>query len=263
MWFKGENDAGWSLEQLIPRDWNVHELAGQTFTNRLGIECEYESGNIRTQNAVLFKHADEDGIVIGYEADPGYYFGIKHYYDRSTNAYCTMGATLYPMYLAQFYRFREKTIIRIDARGRILRGKHGDSTSQRALDEMETDAEEGCAGELFGPFGEFAVSLAHLVVVMTKTFTFKVHDPGEITEAPEQLKVFITSEPFDYCRGRIIKEPFDPKNKNLQLDTWFPRPPRGIADPDKVTPVENISNPFVDKRELERLSSPPRAIMVL
>jgi hypothetical protein len=215
---------------------------------------------------VLFKHADEDGIVIGYEADPGYYFGIKHYFDRSANSYRTMGAALYPMYFAQFYRFREKTIVRIDARGYLVSGERDDSTTQRALDEMETNAKGAAAGELLGPFGEFAVSLAHLGVEIAKDLTFKVHDPGEITEAPEKLKVFINSEPFDYCLGSIVKEPFDPidpKNKNLSLDTWFPRPPRGITAPDKVTPVENISDPFLDKRELERLSSPPQAIMVL
>ena len=212
---------------------------------------------------MLFKRDDADGIVIGYETDPGRYFGIKHYFDRSADSYRTMGVALYPMYLAQFYRFREKTIVRIDARGYIVGGKRNDPKFQPALDEMEADAEEGSAGELFGPFGEFAVGLAHLAAVIAKDLSFKVHDPGEITEAPEKLKVFITSEPFNYCRGRIINEPFDPKNKNVQPDTWFPCPPCGITDPDKVTPVENISNPFVDKRELERLSSPPRAIIVL
>ncbi len=260
-WFKEE---GWSLASLTcgPDE----KLQDKVCTcNPYGFQCKFKSGTIRHQTAELFKF-DFHGTAVNLYPHQGEYAAIKCWRDAKTNEYWEEKVLLAPLYTVDFYRFKTKRAIKIDAIGYVLSGEHADSGQKQIMDALENWAEgeaaEALLGHMAGPIGD----IAHLVEVAVKELTFKVSSPWIVTADPEVVKgVLMSDRPFDFCRGitqrvRLANKPQGP------LNTWSGIPPgSGITDPEKLPTSEEIATTtpgFDPTGSWKLLLAPPKAILV-
>ncbi len=266
-WFKEE---GWSLASLTGGpDENLQDKV--CTSNPYGFQCKFKSGTLRRQTAELFTFGFH-GTAVNIYPDKAALVAIKCWWDATTNSFWEEDVLLQPLYTVEFYRFKTKTAIKIDAIGYVLPGEHADSGRKQIMDALENwaegEAEEALLGHMGGPIGD----IAHLVVDVAKNLTFKVSSPWIVTEDPELLKGAIKSEtPFGYCRGgspNRFKLDQLPNwwQTNWPLGTWNGIPSGyGITDPENLPTSEEIAakTPGFDPTgHWERLPAPPKAIMV-
>lgn len=260
-WFKEE---GWSLASLTGGpDENLQDKV--CTYNPYGFKCKFKSGTIRRQTAELFTFGFH-GTAVNIYPDKADHVAIKCWFDATTNSYWEEDVLLEPLYTVDFYRFKTKRAIKIDAIGYVLPGEHADSGRKQIMDALKNWAEGEAAdalGHMGGPFGD----IVHLVVEVAKNLTFKVSSQWIVTEDPELLKGVITSEtPFGFCRGGAPQRVRLAKKPQWPLDTWNGIPSGyGITDPEKLPTSEEIATKtpgFDATGSWKLLPAPPIAIMV-
>jgi hypothetical protein len=261
-WFKEE---GWSLASLASGpDENLQDK-GCT-CNPYGFECKFKSGTIRRQTAEMFTFGFHGTAVNIFQEKAERHAAIKCWHDATTDSYWEETVLLESLYTVDFYRFKTKKAIKIDAIGYVLPGKHADSGRRQIKDALEKWAEGEAAEALFGHIAGPIGDIADLIVEGAKSITFKVSSPWIVAEDSELLKGAITSErPFDFCRGASRRVRLDHRPEG-PLDTWHGIPSGyGINDPEKLATSEEIARktPGFDATGYwELLLAPPKAILV-
>ena len=128
-------------------------------SNPYGFECKFKSGTIRRQTAELFRFGFH-GTAVNIHQDKAEHAAIKFWHDATTNSYWQETVHLEPLYTVDFYRFKTKRAIKIDATGYVSSGEHDDSGPKQILDALENwakgEAAEALLGHMGGPIGDLA-----------------------------------------------------------------------------------------------------------